>query len=588
MNRKNTLLRLLRYSYPYKKRFFTALISMIIVGALTSLIAYLVKPAINRAFINKDQEFLYLVCVAVVAVSVVRGIFYYIQNYLMAWIGQKVIMNLRNEVYSHLHSLSLSYFFVHRTGKLISHLTNDMMYIQNAVTYVPAHLIRDGTTAMFLTGVIFYLNWKLAIAAILVLPLLGYPIRKFSKKLRRASSMAQEEMSKIYNILNEKISGIKVVKSFAQEHREIKLMEEANKKFFSQIMKLLKTAILQKPVMEIVTYLGASIVLLIGGLNVIHGEMDVGSIFSFLAALNLLYAPVKNFANVNQEIQQAIAAGDRIFRVLDTETYVKERENAMEFIEFKEKIVYEKVSFSYSLLGINSDSFDLKDKELEVKNINLEVKKGKVIAIVGPSGSGKSTIVNLLPRFYDPQEGRILIDNIDIKNFTLSSLRRKIGIVSQEVILFNDTIRNNISYGKSDANLKDIERVSKMADAYVFIMKLPYKFDTVIGERGVKLSGGERQRIAIARALLINPPILILDEATASLDTESERAVQEALDRLLVGRTAIVIAHRLSTVRKADRIYVIDKGEIVEEGNHIQLLERGGLYKKLYEIQFKD
>jgi len=587
MNKKNILLRLLRYAYPYKKRFFAALISMIIVGALTSLIAYLVKPAINRAFINKDQKFLYLVCVAVVAVSVVRGIFYYVQNYLMAWIGQKVIMNLRNEVYSHLHSLSLSYFFVHRTGKLISHLTNDMMYIQNAVTYVPAHLIRDGTTAMFLTGVIFYLNWKLAIAAILVLPLLGYPIRKFSKKLRRTSSMAQEEMSKIYNILNEKISGIKVVKSFAQEHKEVKLMEEANKRFFSQIMKLLRTAILQKPVMEIVTYLGASIVLLIGGLNVIHGEMDVGSIFSFLAALNLLYAPVKNFANVNQEIQQAMAAGERIFRVLDSETYVKEKENAIEFTDFKDKIVYENVSFSYSLLGLGED-LDLKGKELEIKNISIKIKKGEMVAIVGPSGSGKTTIVNLLPRFYDPQEGRILIDNINIKNFTLSSLRRKIGIVSQEVILFNDTIKNNISYGKSDANFKDIERVSKMADAYGFIMKLPYKFDTVIGERGVKLSGGERQRIAIARALLINPPILILDEATASLDTESERAVQEALDRLLVGRTAIVIAHRLSTVRKADRIYVIDKGEIVEEGNHIQLLERGGLYKKLYEIQFKD
>ncbi|RLD15597.1 MAG: ABC transporter permease, partial [Caldiserica bacterium] len=580
--------KLIKYALPYKKRFIFALISMVFVGLLTSALAYLVKPGINKAFIEKDKKFLIIICISVVAIAFIRGIFSYIQNYLMVWIGQRVIMDLRNRLYEHLQTLSLGYFITHRTGKLISHLTNDMMYIQNAVTYVPAHLIRDGTTAIFLTGVIFYLNWKLALLSIVVFPTLAYPLRKFSRKMRKTSFRAQEEMANIYNLLNEKITGIKIVKAFSQEEREIGLMREANKRFFSSVMKLLKTAILQRPVMEFFTYTGASLVLLIGGLTIIRGEMDVGSLFSFLAALNLLYAPLKNFANVNQEIQQAISAGERIFGVLETKTYIKEAENPVEFNEFKNEIVYENVSFSYTYQEENKETLDIDSIEHELKDINIRIRKGEIVAFVGPSGGGKTTIVHLLPRFYDPVKGRILIDGIDIRNFSLKSLRRAIGFVSQDIILFNDTVKNNIKYGKPDASDEEVINASKVAFADEFIRKLPYGYDTHIGERGVKLSGGERQRIAIARAILINPPILILDEATASLDVEAERIVQEALDRVLIGRTAIVIAHRLSTVRKADRIYVIDRGRIVEEGRHSELLEKGGLYRRLYELQFKD
>src|SRR3989339_935651 len=345
---KNVILdRLLRYTSPYRRRIAAALMAMIVVGMLTSLLAYLVKPAINRIFSSHDRRFLFFICAGIVVIAFVRGIFSYIQNYLMAWVGQRVVMDLRNQLYTHLHSLSLSYFFSHRTGHLISRLTNDIMYIQNAVTYAPCHLIRDGTSAVFLTGVIFYLNWQWALLALLVLPLLGYPLKKFSRKMRRSSHRVQEEMAHIYSFLEEKISGIKIVKSFTQEEEEIEKMKEANLNFFSQVMRLIRAAILQRPFMEFITFTGAAVVVMIGGLSVMNQKMDVGSLFSFLAALNLLYAPVKNFASVNQEIQQAMAAGDRVFRILDTVSFVKDSPDAKIFSDFRGGIVYENVSFRY-------------------------------------------------------------------------------------------------------------------------------------------------------------------------------------------------------------------------------------------------
>jgi ATP-binding cassette, subfamily B, bacterial MsbA len=567
-------LRLLKYLKPHKWRMTAAVVAMIGVSGLTALLAYLVKPVLDDVFFAKRENMLYLLPPLVVVLYVVKGFFSYTHNFQMSYIGNATVTRLRDELFTSLQRQPLSFFDGEATGVLMSRLTYDVNLLQDAVTRVVTSFFKDTFTVIGLSAVIFYREWRLALMAMVVFPLAVLIIVYLGKRMRRISQATQVANAYLYTVLQESLIGQRIVKAFARENYEEERFSRANWDYFRIRMKLNATRELSPPIMEALGSLGMAGIIFYGGYAVIQGTSTPGTFFSFLAALLMLYQPVKSLSSVQNIFQEGLAAAVRVFGLLDREPEIADTTGAATLTPLAQEIRYAGVSFAYD------------GRENVLHDINFTVRRGEVVALVGPSGAGKSTLLNLLPRFYDATGGSITIDSRDIRQVTLASLRGQIGVVTQQTILFNDTVRHNIAYGRLTAAEAEIIQSLKDAHAYDFVMAMPQGLDTLIGEQGVRLSGGERQRLAIARALLKDPPILILDEATSSLDSESEREVQQALDRLIIGRTTLVIAHRLSTVRNADRIIAMEDGRIKEIGTHAELLAADGLYRRLYEMQF--
>ena len=567
--------RLLFMARQYYVRFLFAALCMLIAGGLQSALPLMAKPAIDEIFVRKDVSALQWVPFAVIAIFLFKGLCNYAQQILMNSIGLRIVTDLRNKLYEQIQKQSLSFFSMHPTGLLMSRITNDVQSVQTASSEAVTALVKDSFTLMGLIGVIFYTDWKLAIIAMLVFPLTIYPISWFGKKMRHVTKSTQVTMGTLNSLLQETISGTRIVKAFGMEKYENRRFAAENERLFKYYMKAVSVNAISTPLMDCLGGLGIAAVIFYGGYNVVHGNSTPGTFFSFIAAMLMLYEPVKRLTNVNNTINQGIAGAERIFSIMDRVPDIEDKPGAIVLPPVHKGIDIEKVKFCYEVTPV-------------LKNINLSIKSGEVVAFVGMSGGGKTSLVNLIPRFYDVNDGRILIDDHDIRDVTLQSLRSQIAIVTQQTILFNDSVKNNIAYGDIERTEEEIIHAAKAANAHDFIMKLPDGYDTNIGELGTKLSGGEKQRISIARALLKNAPILILDEATSSLDTEAEIEVQDALDNLMKGRTTLIIAHRLSTIRNADRIIALVNGEIVEEGNHETLLAKKGEYFRLYNLQFKD
>jgi len=595
----NIYRRLLAMVKPYWLKLVGAMVCMVFASFLTASQAFLVKPALDGVFLKKegvplwvkniiiqlhldslllkkDMEMLLLLPIAIILLFLFKGVFEYGQAYLMNFVGLRIVADIREKLYNHLQTLSLSFFTRTPTGILISRITNDVNLIQGSVSNTITGLLKDMFTMLGLIGVVFYRDWKLGIIGFLIFPVAIIPIKEFGKRLRKFSRKSQQRMGSITTFLHETIAGNRIVKAFNMEEYEERRFAEENDRFFKIVLKRVKIRALSHPLMELLGGIGVAIIIWVGGYRVIQGELTPGDFFSFMTALLMLYAPIRDLNKVNLEVQEGMAAAIRVFELLDTTPEIKEEEGAIPLPPVSKGVDFQDITFKYG-------------EETVLKDISLHVNMGEVIALVGMSGAGKTSLVNLLPRFYDVEKGQILIDGHDIRKVTLRSLRDQIALVTQQTILFNDTIRNNIAYGNIHCcSDQEIIEAAKAAYAHDFIIKLSEGYDALIGEQGVKFSGGERQRLSIARALLKNAPILILDEATSSLDSDSETEVQKALDQLMKGRTVFVIAHRLSTIRNAHRIIVLSDGQVVEQGTHIELIALDGEYRRLYDLQFKD
>ncbi|MGD2029302.1 MAG: ABC transporter ATP-binding protein [Desulfobacterales bacterium] len=570
--RHRHLLLLIKDQWP---RLFLSMICMLVIAGARSAIPFLIKPVVDDIFINKDAGMLKLIPLAVITIYLVLGFAMYWQEYLMNYVGQNIIRRLRNRLYDRIQDLPLSFFHREKTGVLISRVTNDVNIIKNMVSSAVTGSLKDFFTVVGLIFVIFYRDWKMALIALVVLPFAFFPIVMLGRKVRKVTTRTQEAMGGLTSTLHETFAGNKIIKAFGMEGHEKERFFRKTLKLFKFELKTVRLKALSSPLMEFLGGMGVAMVIWYGGYKVISGTSTAGTFFSFMAAVIMLYAPLKKLSKLNNIIQQGLAGADRVFDILESESNVQEIPNPVQFQRGPHHVKFRNVYFKY-------------DEAMILQNINLDVRAGEILAFVGMSGGGKTSLVNLIPRFYDVSKGSILIDDIDIRDASISSLRAQIAIVTQEPILFNDTVRNNIAYGNQHASEKDIENATRAAYAYEFIQNFSNGFDTNIGELGGRLSGGEKQRICIARALLKDAPILILDEATSSLDAESETLVQKALENLMKGRTTFVIAHRLSTVAYADRIAVIVDGQIVEQGKHEELIAQSGEYFKLYQMQFND
>lgn len=564
--------RLLAYTRPYVSKIVISLICSLIVGAASGLSALIVKDVVDEIFMNKDDVMLLYIPFVVLGLISLKGLASFGQVYSIEYVGQRVILHIRDEIFRHIQTLSLNFFSRTQTGTLVSRITNDVNLLQTAAATIIAEAIRQGVTAIALLIVVFYRHWKLALIALIALPAAVAVIAYFGRKMRKNSHTLQRKMADINNLLYEKISGIRIVKAFSAEQIEINRFSGVVSDYLTSALYAVRIRAINSSLSDVLAGIGVAGVIWYGGYEVINGITTPGTFFSFITALLMLYEPLRRLSRFNIKIQQALAATERVFDVLDTRPDVIESADAVELLPIKDCIVYKNVCFTYG-------------DETVLHDISFTAEVGEIVAFVGLSGAGKTTLLSLLPRFYDPYAGSILVDGIDIKDVTFKSLRQQIGIVTQEVILFNDTVTTNIAYGADQYSHEEIVHAAKVANAHEFIERLPEGYHTIIGERGTRLSGGQRQRIAIARAILKNPPIIILDEATSSLDSESERLVQEAIANLMKDRTTLVIAHRLSTIQKADKIIVLDNGKISESGTHRELLAKEGIYAKLYDMQ---
>lgn len=574
MTNKEILGRLYQTLKPYRSKLVVSMIAMISVALCTGAQTYMVKDLLDKIFIEKNELYLYSLTIIIVFVFGFKGIFYYIYHYLLEQVGLSVIKDYRSKIFRHIHVQPLSFFHSYPTGTLISRVVSDVTLMQQAVSSALVGVLRDFFSVVVLMGVVFYLNWKLALFCFAVLPFAAFPIVRFAKVFRRLSTKAQEETANVSNMLYETITGNRIVKAFNMEEYE-------NDRYNTQLQTLLDITIqdakfrcLQHPLMEFIGGIAIALFIWFGGKLVINGAMTPGEFFALMTSLIVAYDPIKRIGKVNSTVQQGLAAATRVFSILDTIPAISDKPGAADLPPFGKTISFTNVGFLYE------------DKTEALANINLSVPVGQTLAIVGHSGGGKTTLTNLIPRFLDVTSGTIAIDNTDIRDITIHSLRDQIAMVTQQTILFNDTVENNIAYGSIAYTEEELETAAEAAHALDFIKALPRGFNTIIGEGGARLSGGERQRISIARALLKNAPILILDEATSALDTESEREVQSALENLMKNRTTFVIAHRLSTIKNADRIIVIKKGTIVEDGPHGELLNLHGEYEQLYTMQY--
>jgi ATP-binding cassette, subfamily B, bacterial MsbA len=567
--------RLLREAVaPYAGRFVLAGLCMVAVAFSTAALAWLMDPVVNRVFVERRADLLWPVGLAVFATFAVKGLGAYGQTVIMTRLGQTVLTDLQNRLFRHLLRMDLAFFATHRTGALISRLTTDINAMRIAVSTALTGLGRDALSVVFLVGVMFYQDWLLASVAFFAFPAAVIPVAALGRRLRKVTANTQAQTGAFMTLVEQSLSGIRLVKAYRMEGYEQDRAERLTTTIRDMVIKAERVKALASPLMETLGGVAVTIVIVYGGWRVIDGATSAGAFFSFITALLTAYRPMKALANANANINEGLAGAQRLFAVLDTTSAMREKAGAAPLVVTRGEVIFENIAFAYS-----GDVAALKD-------ISFTAPAGKTTALVGPSGAGKTTMLNLIPRFYDATAGRVLIDGQDIADVTLDSLRDSIALVSQDVILFDDTVRANIAYGKPGASTAAIENAARLAGAHDFITVLPDGYDTIVGERGQSLSGGQRQRIAIARALLKDAPILLLDEATSALDAETERQVQAALDRLKQGRTTLVIAHRLSTVAAADQICVVEQGRVVETGDHGTLMAKGGLYARLYALQF--
>lgn len=566
------------YLKPYRARLSLAIICMVVAATAQPALAWLMEPVVSDVFVARDRSMLIPVALAVASVMVIGGLANFGQSVLMNWVGLRIVADLQQQVFDHIVGLDLAFFHRTPTGRLIANLINDAGLVRQATSQTLTGLVKEALTVIFLVSLMFYQDWQLALMVFFVFPLAYWPISRLGRRMRKVGVNTQAEIGEFTSLLNETIQGARHVKAYNMEAYESGRVVTVVERLFGLYMKAAKTRAVLSPIMEALGGVAIALVIYYGGLQVVEGTLEAGAFFAFVTALAFAYRPLKSVANLNTVLQEGLAATQRVFAVLDQRAEIIDRADATELNVDGGMVRFDSVSFSYG------------DKTPALNAVSLDIPASGTVALVGPSGAGKSTLLNLIPRFFDAKSGLVTIDGQDVRGVTLASLRGAIALVSQEITLFNDTVHANIAYGAPAgvASSDEVERVAKAAAAHEFIAALPDGYATVVGERGVTLSGGQRQRVAIARAMLKDAPILLLDEATASLDTESERQVQAALERLKQGRTTIIIAHRLSTVRDADIIYVIDKGAVVEHGRHGELYDAGGLYARLYDLQFGD
>lgn len=568
-------MRLLAYIKPYTRRLALAVVCIIMAAGANLYLPWIIKDMIDDVLMSKDMVMLNLIAAGILVVMFTRGVFYYGQSYLVSYVGQRVIIDVRSVLFRKFQRMPLSYYDKQQTGTVMSYITNDVAVMQSAIVDNLIELVTEGSILIGSLAMMIYLDWKLSLLTLMTIPLVGFAMKIFGRKLKRSSTVIQERVAEITSLLQESISAIRVVKSFVRESYEIKRFEEQNWRNFQAAMKNVKLSSLLTPTVEFLAAIAVTFIVWFGGYEVVNEVITAGELVAFLTYAVNLANPVKRLSRVYAAIQKAMAAADRVFAVMDLDEKIIDVPNAKPLPPIKGKVEFKDITFSY------------KEGQPALQHISLKAEPGQMIALVGPSGSGKSTIANLIPRFYDVDSGVITIDDNDIRQVTADSLREQIGLVPQETMLFSTSVMENIRYGRLEATDEEVIEAAKAANAEEFIKELPDGYDTKLGERGLNLSGGQRQRLAIARAILKNPRVLILDEATSALDTESEKIVQDALDNLMVGRTSFVIAHRLSTIFNADQIFVVENGHLREHGTHEELLAAGGLYSNLYNIQFR-